>query len=1179
MDDVLGKIRDCRTDIAVRAGAGAGKTTALVEKYMAELLTPRDEGYYGVDRIAAITFTEKAAAEMSGRVRQKLTEKIEQLRQETRAAGSSANLLVERSEWSQQRRLLNHLVRQRQMIKSAYISTIHAFCARLLWENPLAAGVDPGFSVMSEVDSRATLETCAVETILIRLRRADSATIRLARDHGFRGLGRGQGLVDRVMWIIPLLRAANMTPKKLEWLHTQNLDRLREEIPANAETRLRQLCQTFLDLSQRGIEYKFAQSLIEIKSRFGAGEDIDAASAGRALEQADKLEKGVLGRKTYLEGKNDFAESLEAALLAKMVYGVVVETAAADEVKAFADLLQDVMASYARSKESRSLLDYNDLQEKARDLLVNSKPTLDEYRARLARVLIDEFQDTDKLQAYIINLLAPPGEGRLFFVGDLKQSIYSFRGADPGVFVEQSSQVVQDGGEEYFLVESRRATPMLTEFFNVFFSRLMSDGKGGEGGGFHPKKDRLVAVRDGKGVDSAVCRIAIEAEGIDQARVLEARAVAQEMRRLVEEQVMVAGAQGQTRPVKFSDMALLLRSFSKHEIYETAMRRAGVPFQVVKGRGFYDCQEIKDLANMLFHIGRPADKLAMVSVLRSPLVGLKDETILRLFYDEEGDPIKNPLPMKMERIPETIEEVERERLGEFVRMSARWRRMWDRVGVSELLEMILDDTGYGAVMMSRQNGERILANIFKLIELARTFEKDWSQGFVNFTARLDNMISTQMDEAKADIAAGEEDVALMMTVHQSKGLEFPVVFLGDVGFGKIHQGGHMVFSPKAGLGVKVHDLVSGSWRAGPVYDEVRRTLNEDRQEEMKRLLYVAMTRARDRLILSGPAGKNGGGEWVKWINRICDEEKLVLEAPPQPLTDIEISSGKPEDSPLVQSILQGSGPVARERIERTPPPPERAQLRVSVTALADFHKCSRMYYQQSMGDTREISSGMSTGGGEADTVALGSLVHRALETAPLGMGNTSDGLADTVRHTLLGQEEKVVASTLRNILGVFQAAPLDGLKLVDPGAIMREVPLAMKIEGEEMDLVVHGASDIIWFDGQKWNMVDYKHTLRPKDEGRHLFQVRLYALALMEARKAERMEVAVVYLKEKRNPATCWTIPREDLEAIRDEALQVAGELHRMEGKPMEEWKKQDTEFCRRVECRFMKTCWENQAS
>ncbi|MDH5638176.1 MAG: UvrD-helicase domain-containing protein, partial [Nitrospinota bacterium] len=533
MEGVLEQIKACGTDITVRAGAGAGKTTALVEKYMAEMVTPRDEGYLGVDSIAAITFTEKAAAEMSLRVRQKLTERIEQLRRDTRPSGSSANLDQEREEWNQDRKLLNHLIRQRQMIKSAYISTIHAFCARLLWENPMAAGVDPGFSVMDEADARDTLEAGTVETILTRLRKGDPGVVRLTRDHGFRGRGRSQGLADRIMWIIPLLRAANMTPSRLVELHQEGLASLKNIDHTAYQARLHTLCQLFIGMPERSKEHKFGKALLEMENLFVSASDvdgatgaIDTAAAGRALGMADDLEKAVLARATYQNGKNDFADSLEGARLATAIYGGILETAVAEDMKVFAGLLDEVMAAYAREKESRSNLDYNDLQEKARDLLVNSKSTREEYRQRLKRVLVDEFQDTDKLQARIINLLAPPGEGRLFLVGDLKQSIYGFRGADPGVFMEQSVEVKNRGGEEFFLVHSRRATPALTEFFNSFFARLMADGAGEERGGFHPEKDALVAVRDGEGIDSAVCRISVVGEGIGQARILEEDAVA-----------------------------------------------------------------------------------------------------------------------------------------------------------------------------------------------------------------------------------------------------------------------------------------------------------------------------------------------------------------------------------------------------------------------------------------------------------------------------------------------------------------------------------------------------------------------------------------------------------------------------------------------------------------------------
>jgi ATP-dependent exoDNAse (exonuclease V) beta subunit len=1169
--DVIARIRECQADIAVRAGAGTGKTTALVEKYMAELSAPRKEGFLGVDRIAAITFTEKAAEEMSQRVRMKLSEKIEELRGVLRAAGSTANLMDDPPGASQDRKLLNHLIRQRQAIKSAYISTIHAFCARLLWENPLEAGVDPGFAVMDGMAADALLEAAVVETVLTKLRQGSPGARRLVRDHGFQSRGRIEGLKERIIWIIPLLKASNMAPEKLIELHSAAGGAPPAAPPEALAARLNILCQKFLSMAETSKEHKFAAAMLETGDVFDNPGGITFAQAGDAMELADGLEEAVLGRVTYQRGTKDFAESLEAVRLTNGICGPVMEKAVAGDIKAFVELVSAALEAYARAKEARSLLDYNDLQEKARDLLVRSKDTLIEYRGMLRRILIDEFQDTDKLQAEILNLLAPPGEGRLFIVGDVKQSIYGFRGADPGVFIEQAERIKRSGGEEFPLVESRRATTQLTDYFNSFLSTVMAEGGPAAAKWFDPDKDTLAAVREGKGIDTAVCRIIAEGDGIERSRMVEAEAIAGEMKRLVAEKAMVEGADGLPRPAGYGDMALLLRSFTNHEVYEAALRRAGIPFQVVKGRGFYDCQEIKDLANLLFHIGAPGEKIALVSVLRSPLVGVKDETILRLFLDDDGKRRDNPLPPGG-KIPKSITGDERERLEEFIRLRAEWAKTSGRVVASEMLEMILASAGYGAVMMSRHNGERIVANIFKLIERARTFEADWANGYANFIFRLNAMISTSVDEAKAEPSAGEGDVARIMTVHQSKGLEFAVVFVGDIGFVPKPAGGQMIFSPRAGLGLRVHDLASGKWRSGPSYKEAKQAADIDGDEELKRLLYVAMTRARDRLILSGPA--DGRGSWLRWINSIASDRVQTVAA-------ARVNEGAPvvekiEEAPLVQSILNGVRPAARPIAEKPPANPERIRARLAITSLADFVKCPRIYYHHGAGDTRDTAAGSAFGrsGEDSDPMAVGTMIHRALEAAPLGKGAWPGGINKAVRAALAGEKAGAIAAALHSVEAAFASEPLLGLKDVDPGAIIREAPLAMKISGDGIDLILHGAPDLLWFDGKTWRLADYKFSMRPKDEGRYLFQIRLYALAMMTAHGMDRLEAALVYLRQKRNRATLLTVGSEEKASIREEALAAGTELARLEGKPMDQWPRGPAALCRGIDCRFIGKCW-----
>ncbi|MGK7346669.1 MAG: UvrD-helicase domain-containing protein [Candidatus Nitrospinota bacterium M3_3B_026] len=1150
------KKRACDADMLFHAGAGTGKTHALVSKYVSELLRHGDEGYTRVDQLVAITFTEKAAAEMKQRVRDRLTGKIEKLRRAAKVEVSTANLPEDAPGWGEKEKALAHLVRQRQALQGAYISTIHSFCARLLRENPIAAGVDPAFSVMDEMDAAELLEKTAVNTVLRLLRDGHGGAARLTRDLGFKS----PGLVNHIVDMIPLVRAANKTPLTLLSDYERFLGTLDNADAEAARKELSALIPEMRKARKNTRIFKLTETMNERPELF--------ESPDPSLAHAVELHKLSASLKSAAGGEE------AGELLARMA-APALEWEAAANTRAFLEVMEEVIRDYSRVKDKKSLLDYDDLQEKARDLLRKDPETGRILSGKFRRALVDEFQDINDLQQEIIALLAPPGSGRLFVVGDVKQSIYGFRGADVTVFGKVAEMIRSSGGREYSLTKNFRSTPGLIRFTNGFFPALMK-GSGPEDARFDPERDSLRPRFRDDGPERPVTRLSFNIDNgrAEDYRALEAATIASFVAKdIASGGIMVRHANGSgVRPAGLGDVALLLRKFTNLHLYENAFRFAGVPFQVARGKGFYHAQEIRDFISLLKALDYSRDRLALMSVLRSPLAGLSDAAILRIVRGEDGATRKAPEDFILKKkTPPGLDKEDREKLKTFAEMFRRWKKTRDRMMISELLETVLAETGYGAVMIGRFHGEQRLANLFKLIEMARRFESDEGKGLKNFIQRLSRMEGEDISrEAQAEINAGGDAVTIM-TTHQSKGLEFPIVIVGDLGAGETAGGGRTAFHHSAGIGMKVHDPESGEWAAGPMFEKVRAAENAAGEAELARLLYVAMTRAKDRLILSGSSGRKG--KWEKWVDDIIAEAGLEVEA-----IEAAACTASPETA-------RREAPLEAEAIAKRRPPspaaakkrkPSRPEIKITATGLATLRRCPRLYYYQGVMKLPPSRPGAVYPAGlapETSPVSLGSRIHTLLEKAPLGLGAPEDALEKAVAEEFSGLDVEGREEILHSLERAFSSPPLSELSSTPQEAILREIPMALRLVGPGMTVTVAGAADIAWFNGEEWRVADYKYSEKPADEPRYILQLKLYAYTLMERMGMDTLDLALVYLKEKESPVSPIRVMRADLKGIRKTILDAASLIARLDGKPESEWMTIDEAFCEAGRCPYIERC------
>jgi ATP-dependent helicase/nuclease subunit A len=1163
--DPVAPILASEKDIVIKAGAGAGKTYTLVKRYLAELIREREGAFARVENLAAITFTEKAAEEMRERLRAALTEEIEaRLTRWWEAKGgsvadrpSAANLDEFIHPKGAEEAVLLHLVRQRQSLSGAYISTIHSFCARLLQENPIGAGVDPGFTVADGGRAALLLEEAAHDEVLDRLRKRERGTIRLVMALGFAGGVSAAGLTGTVARLIPLLRAAHAPVKQLAADYEARLATLLAE----REEAVPELAPFLPQLEVGGAKSKERSTyalLLEAPGLLAGRPSV--ADAAAAMEAADALLKAVKNRKTADD--DDIARAVRLKELVDRVAGPTVEEAVAPDTLALLELVNATRRRYEAAKREQGQLDFDDLEERALALLERHPDTLAAYRKKFHRVMVDEFQDTNELQRKIVATLAPPGENRLLVVGDVKQSIYGFRGADVTVFARTAEVVASVGGDIFPLAVNRRSVPALLDFTNGFFAPLMTGAATPGAYAFDPAVDRLTPFRPAPpGEDHPVERFVVTGgERAGDRRFAEALGLAARIKAGVGGQWNVADPEsGVRRPARFGDVGILLRVFSNVALYESALRFAGVPFTVVKGRGFFETTEIADLVGLLTFLDYAGDRLALFATLRSPLVGLSDGGLLRLARDGAGKK-RSPEGGLLDP-PDDLAPDDADRLALFARRAATWRNLKDRLTVSELIEKILADTGYAAVTLGRIHGEQRLANLFKLIERARKGEADPRFGLRPFLEEC-RRAADDGREAQAE-AGGEENTVKVMTVHQSKGLEFPIVAVADLGGKPSSDHTPAAYHPHGGFGVKLYDETTGGWIKPPVYAKVAEALKTFAVEESKRLLYVAMTRARDRLILSGPA--EGQGEWRRWIDEVAEGQGLtmtIVDAAAYPPVIEETGDETPEQVRMI--IEEGWKPDATPAVASPPAP--RPDLRLPVTGLATFMVCPRLYYYRNV--MRLPGEGPGHGGDGTRTGVAG---HALLER--IAPATATDPVALGGRVAVAFPEESAAFRNklVKDIGRAFASPPLTDLPRAD--ALYTEAPLTIRLTDERISLTLTGAVDLLFHVDGEWRIVDYKFSRRPEDETGYRRQLGLYAVGWGMVAAADRLTGGVVYIRESRTPATIWTIGPDDLASVRADALSAGGRLAAMDGRPADDWRLPVGADCPDPACRYKRRC------
>ncbi len=858
------------------AGAGTGKTKTLVARCLDCLARERA----ALDELLIVTFTEAAAAELRQRLRRELEKKS----------------VAEPND--------GHWPHQLALFELAHIGTLHGFCLKLIREHFYELSLDPQLAILDEGEARQRAsETLAGQFQLHyggenEFSRAVQNLVQIhggGRDENIRALilrlhNYSQTRPDAGGWLAAQIKNFSSTkPADWEsWLLAAIADWRNEWLP---------VLENLKSENEKAVE--LAGYLQQLKP------NLLRETGAEILEQVSRADltasypKGRAGKLRPALGKI-FEEAAFLLSLAKTQGGndPLAEdwSWVRDHMETLLRLAQEFTDQYSERKRSDGVLDFHDLEQFALKLLWDfsaNKPTAvaESWRGKLKFIFVDEYQDINAAQDKIIAALARDGaDANRFLVGDVKQSIYRFRLADPKIFRDYARDWHGGNGETIPLSENFRSREGLLDFVNSVCRLVMRPEVGGVNYdaemelkfGAPEKRGEFGAESDTTPRAELLIRFKSscdnneeegELAGLDDAQ-REARLVAWRLKELVAgRHEIFDDAEKVFRPVEWRDMAILLRSpRGKSEIFAKEFERAGIPLAVARG-GFYESAEILDLLNLLRLLDNPLQDVPCIAVLRSPLVGLSLDELAEIRLAAKEKHFWTALNRSQK--PEARSQNLAAKVSKFLERFSRWRKLAKQVSLSQCLEEILAETLYADWLRAQPRGAQRAANIAGFLHLAQAFDQFQRQGLFRFLKFIE---AEQAAEAEPEVSSGAvENAVRLMSIHQSKGLEFPVVVLADLAknFNEQDLRGEIIFDKEFGLCPKIKPPTSGRrYPSLPHWLAQRRQKRELRGEEL-RLLYVALTRARDNLILTASVTEK------KW------DEKWTQ---PQPVTAQKIAA-------------------------------------------------------------------------------------------------------------------------------------------------------------------------------------------------------------------------------------------------------------------------------------------------
>jgi ATP-dependent helicase/nuclease subunit A len=856
--------------VLVAAGAGSGKTRVLVERYVQTLLHNIDK--LTPSNIVAVTYTKRAASEMRNRIKGRLDELI----------AEAGNLHIK-----------ERLYSFRLQIDSVLIGTIHSLCDSILRTFPEEAKVDPAFEVLDTLDSLELIRE-SVEQALLELSDSNKQIQQLLSQYD---IGNVIGWIKKAIG-----RRAEFTNA------CKNLPGLSEKDMRSYATKLlssvQELCcakafknnqiNSYLDYVA-GFEHKEVRNeklgvalatVLAVHKRLQGATSV--AEKFACLKELSQL-KFSGGRRSGEEAELESQVKELCAFACGLVENIPEQLNSLDE-ESFA-LIPALITSYERAleiykekKQKLKALDYHDQIEAACELLKDPHSRARQhFNGHLAAVLVDEFQDTNSLQSEIIGYLAGP-RARVLLIGDEKQSIYKFQGADLSVFASWTSTFSSKDKEFPFNWEgdriletlslSFRAHPTLTSFINNVFHQVLN----GHGlmSKYHAQYRELVAAREGEiEARTHLVHYMPDQRGAQGTISDEGEAVATWIAEMVETKRPVADESGSSRPAQYGDFAVLLPQHSSFQQFEEAFTLFSLPYASMGGKSFLSTQEVFDMENLLAFVSAPLNDQALFGILRSPFFGLSDD-VLQLLFNHKQQSKQASLWRALLSFTEQGD-LQDERLNRAVAILKALLNMAQRASLSQLLRKAIELTSYDITILSLPSGKRRSRNVWKFVSMA---EEQESLTVLQFLQRLETARIAGAEERAAPLDAGNS--IKLMTIHQAKGLEFPIVVLPcmdtpvNPSFGG--SDAKLLFHPEYGIAFN-----TGQGKEKSAYFQVCKHIQDELEAaEKRRLFYVAASRAKDHLGIFLQDKLIEQDCFQRWLREALTSHEVPLpDTPPQ----------------------------------------------------------------------------------------------------------------------------------------------------------------------------------------------------------------------------------------------------------------------------------------------------------
>lgn len=1017
-------------NIAINAGAGTGKTKVLTERYINILENGTLPDNREIESIVAITFTKKATQEMKERIRDEIKSKFHM-----------------GPEWR----------KYYKDMEKANISTIHSLCANILKDNALEANIDPMFGVLDGDDGELLLEETILKLILKGIEDKENI-YNMVKIFNSDDLSR---IVEEIKSIYYEIRTVGHSFEDVKDMTINSIDNIKVDF--SELEYIKETLKYLIENSRKNSKlFKLKENDIWNKFYEGHYEDDEL------IDILEFLSNNIGTNKKEKETIEKLNNSIDNMLLIKekenkWLYETVLE------------LLIQVDKEYTKEKEKIGSLDYDDLQILVLKLL-DIDSIKQRYQDKFRYIMVDEFQDTNELQKKIFYKLCSKDKkldrSNLFIVGDPKQSIYGFRGADLEVFYDVMDDIEEVSNQKTILLDKNfRTVDTVLKFVNNIFGKLMKD-KYDRLDNHHVSKNQIdIEVLEKEGLE-----IPDNENKSDYNTYYEGQLIASRIKELVDSEAF-----------KYGDFCLLFRSTTVDYIYEEALEEYKIPYYNVGGKGFYKCQEIVDLMNGLKAISNPYDNISTIGFLRGPMIGLSDKTIYWLLRFKED----NLLETLKKEIP-NIEVEEQKKILEAEKILSKLIVKKGLYRISDLLEEFIDETYFAETLLLSQGGKQAVSNVYKFLEISREYDRKLIGSLEDFIDYIESL--KDKDESQAKIESENSNVVKIMTIHKSKGLQFPVVIIPQMARGFNYQQPSILFDKDKGIGLKYD-------KSSAFYNSMKEKVRKKEDEENQRILYVAMTRAESRLII-GNQGRNSGFKGMVKDLIDLDEAKYIDEIK---INRDKKTSIKSIDEELLQKkeFDQNQFPLIRE----LPGYNKKTFPGFSVSQYIEFNQCKKQFF---MNYYKKLPFDYYTGHGEGEDYVIepsirGNIMHKFCEyyrenKEPIGL------MKQVVKSYGIEYNEdiqKELNPYMENYLKNYTE---------DYDEVYFEKKFHLKIE----DTYINGIIDRINIKDGKAEILDFKtNKVEDKEELKNKYkpQLQLYAYAFQKINKMKVSKASILLLE------------------------------------------------------------------